>query len=442
MMNVEKKNLTKNILSLSVVQIANNVLPLLTVPVISRIIGPEKFGSINFAASFIGYFVLLIGYGFDLSATRKIARDPFSITNRNQVFTEVFYIQTVLLLVSGLIFGWLLHSIPQFKVESLLMIFSFLICISTLFTQNWLFLAMQDMPKVAFFNLITKLLFTFFILLFIKQKDDYVLQPLIIGCIQIVVSITSFIWAFKKYQLSFVKIPLLTTLKLLWTERMIFFSLVVVNLFTSTNIFILGLYQSPAQVGYFTAGQKLIVIIQTILTTPLSQALYPYIGQSFGESKEAGIKMVQQLLPIVLMLTGAAVLGVLLFGPYLIRLFYGEKFYPAISVLYILMFLPLMICCSNLMGIQIMLNLKMDKVFFRITACGAAVSIFLNLMMIRKWGYLAASFNWVLTEFLIALTMFLVLRHRNINPIDLQYFKLSVYKRYYRALKLKYWPSP
>jgi O-antigen/teichoic acid export membrane protein len=441
-MNVEKKNLTRNVLSLSVVQIANNVLPLLSVPVISRIIGPDKFGSINFAASFIGYFVLLIGYGFDLSASRKIARDPFNVENRNQIFSEVFYIQLILLVVSGFVFAWLLNTIPQFKVESLLMIFSFLICISTLFTQNWLFLAMQDMPKIALFNLITKLLFTVFILLLVKQKEDYVLQPLIIGCIQIVVSLASFTWAFKKYQLKFVKVPILATLKLLWTERMIFFSLVVVNLFTSTNVFILGLYQSPAQVGYFSAGQKLIIIVQTILTTPLSQALYPYIGQSFGVSKEAGIKMVQKLLPVVLMLTGAAVLAILLLGPYLIRLFYGEKFYPAIPVLYILMFLPLIICFSNLMGIQIMLNLKMDKVFFRITACGAAISIFLNLMMIKRWGYLATSFNWVLTELLIAITMFLVLRQKDIHPIELQYFKLSVYKKHYQALKLKYWPAP
>lgn len=440
-MNVEKKNLTRNVLSLSVVQIANNILPLLSVPVISRIIGPDKFGSINFAASFIGYFVLLIGYGFDLSATRKIARDPFNVENRNQVFSEVFYIQSILLLVSGIIFAWLLYSIPQFKVESLLMIFSFLICISTLFTQNWLFLAMQDMPKVAVFNLTTKLLFTVFILLLVKQKEDYVLQPLIIGCIQIAVSLASFAWAFKKYELKFVRVPIVRTLKLLWTERMIFFSLVVVNLFTSTNVFILGLYQSPTQVGYFTAGQKLIIIIQTILTTPLSQALYPYIGQSFGESKEAGIKMVQKLLPIVLMLTGAAVLAIIFLGPYLIRLFYGEKFYPAIPVLYILMFIPLIICFSNLMGIQIMLNLKMDKVFFRITACGAAISIFLNLLMIKKWGYLATSFNWVLTELLIAITMFLVLRRKDIHPIELQYFKLSVYKKHYLALKSKYWPA-
>lgn len=440
-MNSGKQALTKNILSLSVVQIANNVLPLLSVPVISRIIGPDRFGAINFAASFVGYFVLLIGYGFDLSATRRIAADPNNQELRNRVFSEVFYIQIALLLLSACIFTGLLVSVPQFKLESLLMIFSFLICISALFTQNWLFLAMQDMPKVAFFNLLTKLLFTVFILVFIKQKEDYVLQPLIIGVIQIAVSLISFIWAYRKYRLRFVRVRLLEAVLVLWTERTIFFSLVVVSMYTSTNVFILGLYQSPSQVGFYTAGQRLIIIIQSVLTNPLSQALYPYIGRAFAESREAGIRMVQKILPIVALLTGAAVLAIMIFGPLMLRLFYGDKFLPAVPVLQVLMFLPLIIAFSNLMGIQIMLNLKMDKIFFRVTACGAVLSVGLNLLMIRHWGYIGTSINWIVTELLICLTMFFILRRKGVHPVNFEYFRLSVYKKYFLAFKARFIPA-
>lgn len=440
-MNSGKQALTKNVLSLSVVQIANNVLPLLSVPVISRIIGPDKFGAINFAASFVGYFVLLIGYGFDLSATRRISADPHNSELRNRVFSEVFYIQAGLLLLSACIFTGLLMSVPQFKLESLLMIFSFLICISALFTQNWLFLAMQDMPKVAFFNLLTKLLFTVFILVFIKQKQDYVLQPLIIGVIQIAVSLVSFGWAYRKYRLRFVKVRIVEGLMVLWSERTIFFSLVVVSLYTSTNIFILGLYQSPTQVGYYAAGQRLIIIIQSVLTNPLSQALYPYIGRSFAESREAGIRMVQKILPIVALLTGGAVLMIMTVGPLMLKLFYGEKFAPAVPVLQVLMFLPLIIAFSNIMGIQIMLNLKMDKIFFRITACGAALSVCLNLIMIKHWGYIGTSVNWIVTEFLICITMFFILRRKGVSPIELRYFRLSAYKGYFQAFKARFMPA-
>ncbi|MGV3704173.1 MAG: flippase [Arcticibacter sp.] len=437
----EKKALTRNILSLSVVQIANNVLPLLSVPVISRIIGPDKFGAINFAASFVGYFVLLIGYGFDLSATRRIAADPHNEELRNRVFSEVFYIQAALLILSACIFTGLLVSVPLFRLESLLMIFSFLICISALFTQNWLFLAMQDMPKVAFFNLVTKLLFTVFILVFIRHKEDYVLQPLIIGVIQIGVSLMSFFWAYRKYRLRFVPVNMMEGLLVLWRERTIFFSLVVVSLYTSTNVFILGLYQSPTQVGYYAAGQRLIIIIQSILTNPLSQALYPYIGRAFAESRDAGIRMVQRILPIVALLTGAAVLGIMTLGPLMLKLFYGEKFAPAVPVLQVLMFLPLIIGFSNIMGIQIMLNLKMDKIFFRVTACGAALSVFFNVIMIRHWGYIGTSVNWIMTELLICITMFIILHRKGVHPVDINNFRLSAYKRYFRAFKARFVPA-
>lgn len=437
----EKKALTRNILSLSVVQIANNVLPLLSVPVISRIIGPDKFGAINFAASFVGYFVLLIGYGFDLSATRRIAADPHNEELRNRVFSEVFYIQAALLILSACIFTGLLITVPLFRLESLLMIFSFLICISALFTQNWLFLAMQDMPKVAFFNLVTKLLFTVFILVFIRHKEDYVLQPLIIGVIQIGVSLMSFFWAYRKYRLRFVPVNMMEGLVVLWRERTIFFSLVVVSLYTSTNVFILGLYQSPTQVGYYAAGQRLIIIIQSILTNPLSQALYPYIGRAFAESRDAGIRMVQRILPIVALLTGAAVLAIMTLGPLMLKLFYGEKFAPAVPVLQVLMFLPLIIGFSNIMGIQIMLNLKMDKIFFRVTACGAALSVFFNVIMIRHWGYIGTSVNWIMTELLICITMFIILHRKGVHPVDVNNFRLSAYRRYFRAFKARFVPA-
>src|ERR1700754_650204 len=107
-----KQGLFRNIASLGLMQIANYVLPLLSVPVISRIIGPDHFGVINFAASFMAYFVLLIGFGFDLSATRRIAADPNNRANRNKVFSEVFACQLFLFGLSAVIFVICLLAVP------------------------------------------------------------------------------------------------------------------------------------------------------------------------------------------------------------------------------------------------------------------------------------------------------------------------------------------
>ncbi len=95
----------------------------------------------------------------------------------------------------------------------------------------------------------------------------------------------SFIYAIRHFKIS-IRVPSLKpVLDLLWNERMIFFSMVVVNLYTTTNVVLLGFLQLPEQVGYYTAGYRLIIIMQTLISMPLAQSLFLYIGTAFGQSQ-------------------------------------------------------------------------------------------------------------------------------------------------------------
>ena len=425
-----KKQLTNNIFFLTVVQIATYVLPLISVPVISRIIGPSKYGIINFGAAYVVYFNLLVSYSFDFSATRKISRDPDNEETRNVVFSEVFYTQCLLFIVATAIFIILLFLIPEIKAIKTVIIFSFFICIATLFTQNWLFQAMQDLSKVALFNLISRLLFTIAILIVVREKKDYIWQPFLIGIIQIVVSIWSFVWAYKKYKIKFRRTPLVKFFQVLCQERIIFFSLVFVNVYTYSNIVILGLYQNSEQVGYYTSAQRLIAIAQSVLTMPLAQAFYPYTGKAFGESRDRGLKVIQKLIPFILFYLGLVTIVMFILGPFAIRLFYGQKFEAAIPAFQILAITPLLFALNNVLGVQVMINLAMDRQFFKISAYAAILSIGVNLLLIGRWGYLATAINFLVTEIFLFTSMYLLLKRQGLNVINLKYFKLSALKEY------------
>jgi O-antigen/teichoic acid export membrane protein len=435
-----KQQLTKNVISLTVVQIATYVMPLISVPIISRIIGPEKYGIINFAAAFITYFTLLISYSFDFSATRKLAKNPDDAEKRNQVFSEVFYTQCFLFIISTIAFTILLFTVEDFKANQTVLIFSYTLCLSFLFTQNWLYQAMQDLSKVALFNLVSRLLFTVSIILVIRRNEDFIWQPLLIGFSQTIVALCSFVWAIRRYQLKFLRMPFRRCLEVLWEEKTIFMSLIFVNLYSSTNTVILGLYQSEEQVGYYTAGQRLIVIAQSVLTMPLAQAFYPFIGKAFGEGREQGLRVVQKLIPLIVMFIGTASVAMFILGPFVITMFYGEKFDAAIPVFQILAIVPLLFSLNNVFGVQIMLNLGMDNQFFKISASAAFVSIALNLVLIRQWGYIGTTFNWLATEVFILISMCVVLIRKGINPINREYFKLSSIGEYIQPLKKKFLP--
>jgi O-antigen/teichoic acid export membrane protein len=431
-----KKGVIKNVFSLGVVQIANYVFPFITVPIVSRIIGPDKLGVINFASAFMAYFTILINFGFDLSATRAIAAQRNNLEARTRIFNEVVSAKLLLFAVSVILFVGSLFVFPQLRDEKQVAIYSFLLCFSWVITPNWLYQGMQELSRIAIFNLVTKVLFTVVILFLVKQKEDYVWQPLAISVAQIIVGIFSFVFAIKRYKIKLGLSKLRPVFSLLWSERIIFFSMVVVNLYTTTNIVLLGFMQNNEQVGYYTAGWKLITIIQSLIAIPLSQALFPFIGTAFSQGREKGLKIVNQLFPIVTALTGFASMCLFLFGPLTIKIIYGDKFGPSVGVFRVLAFIPMIICWSNLLGIQTMINLKMDKIFFRITAAGAVISVLLNLVLVTRFGFIGTAWCWLLTEIFITSCLYIVLTRKGIKVIDFTYFTPGHFRKFLKPLIL------
>jgi PST family polysaccharide transporter len=419
------KKLVRNFFSLSLVQFANNFLPLLTVPVIARIIGPDKFGAINFAAAIVTYFSLLISYGFDLTATRAIARAPHDQEGRNKVFSDILFAKIFLLSLSLLVFVPSLFLVPAMAADKDLFIFTYIACFSLVITPNWLYQGMQELHQVAIFNFVAKLLFTLSILFVVRREEDYALQPLILSLSQIAVGVCSFIWAIRKYNIHIIPVGLKKIFTLLWTEKMIFFSMIVVTLYTTTNTIILGLVQTNKDVAFYTAGWKLIMIMQTFVSLPLRLSLFPFIGESFGRSKADGVAKVSQLIPFITIFTAISGAVIWFLAPWMIQLFYGSEFGEATTVLRILCFVPLILALGDLFGIQTMINLKMDKQFFNITLVGAGVGLILNYFLSRQSGATGTAWAWLLTEIFITSTMWIFLYSRKIQLLKISYFRFS-----------------
>lgn len=57
LLNKDYKTIISNFVSLSGLTAASYILPLITFPYLTRVLGPEKFGLIAFATAFITYFV-------------------------------------------------------------------------------------------------------------------------------------------------------------------------------------------------------------------------------------------------------------------------------------------------------------------------------------------------------------------------------------------------
>ena len=68
------RRLLKNFFSLSVLKLINAILPFVTLPYLIKVLGFQQYGAIVLALSLIAYFQSITDYGFNLSATREIAK--------------------------------------------------------------------------------------------------------------------------------------------------------------------------------------------------------------------------------------------------------------------------------------------------------------------------------------------------------------------------------
>jgi PST family polysaccharide transporter len=99
-------SIRRNLYSLYLLQAGNYIVPLLTLPLLTRRLGIDIFGQFSFITAFVAYFVLLVDWGFSFSATKQIAINHQNKLARSKIFWETFFARMFLVIL-----GWVMLSI-------------------------------------------------------------------------------------------------------------------------------------------------------------------------------------------------------------------------------------------------------------------------------------------------------------------------------------------
>jgi O-antigen/teichoic acid export membrane protein len=420
------KRFAVNVASLFSVQIANFLLPLLTVPYVVRIIGPDKLGLLNFSQAYVTYFSLLINYGFDMAAVRSIAANRADKEATNRIFSQVMAGKALLWVLSTIIFAIVTMANPEFRGHLFLHVCTYLVCIGTVLSPFWLYQAMEDLGRVAIFNLAVKLILSLSVFLLIHKAEDYFFQNLAISVSQIIVSVAALYVAMRRFGIKFTW-PTGPELRTRFKEdRTIFFSSVMITIYASSNVFILGLISLPYNVGIYSAGTRLESMADSFVGLALNQALFPVVAQAFGQGRAQGLKMVRTTFFPLLFLMVLVAAGLWIVAPFFITLLYGAKFQEAVTILRIVCVLPLIIGLSSLFGLHTMLNLRMDRAFFMVTAIGSVIGLGLNLILVNRFAHIGAAYALVFTELYITVAMYGYLRWKGYDVVKLSHLHEAI----------------
>lgn len=407
----EKKRLAGNIFSLGVMQGANYLLPLLTLPYLVRVLGPEYFGLLAFATATIAYFMLITDYGFNLSATRQISIHRDDKDKVNEIFSTVMLIKTALMVVSFLLMSLLVFSFEKLSEHWEVYFITFGMVIGQVLFPVWLFQGMERMKYITYLNIGAKVFFTVCIFIFVQDQSDYLMVPLLTATGSIVAGVWSLFLVKKTFDVRF-KWQTSETLRYQLAEGWhVFFSSMAISLYTISTTFILGLFTNNTVVGYFAAADKIVQAVKG-LYAPVSQAIYPLTSKKINDDKQAGLKFLGKVTWFVG--SGMFVISAIffIFSEPIIYLLLGEQYQQSVLLLQIMAFLPFIIALSNIYGIQTMLNLGYKQVFSRILVSAAILGVVLSFIFVPKFGALASVWTTLSVEVFVTSVMWICLKFK------------------------------
>ena len=396
----DKKKIIENIFSLSVLQGANYILPLVTLPYLVRILGPEKFGLVAFSQAFTQYFLMLTDFGFNLSATREISINREDKEKVATIFYSVFVVKLILLLFSFLVLILVMSLFSKFSSEKALYLYSFLSVIGWLLFPQWFYQGIEDMKFVTFFNVGAKLFFTFCIFIFIKGENDYLLLALLTSAGYVLAGLFSLVFTYKYFKVRFV-IPTWVDIKHQFLEGWhIFLSNLAINMYTTSNSVVLGILTNNTLVGYYSAAEKIFKAFQ-YMGLPIYQALFPHFSMLISQNREKAIRLFNKLFRLTMLLTFVLAIFMTCLSPIIIPLFLGKNYNPSIAIFSILSWVIFASWGNYTLGIQGLVNFGFKDVFSKIVLVLGALHILLLIISVKLFGILAVPSTWVITESLI-----------------------------------------
>jgi polysaccharide transporter, PST family len=400
--------LGENVMALFGLQAVTMALPLLTLPYLLRVLGPENYGRVALAQALVQYFVLVTDYGFNLTATRRVSalrNDPVAL---GELVGAVTAIKLGLLAVCAVLLVVLVAVVPVFERDWPLYSGAYLAVAGGVVFPIWLLQGLQRMRLVSGCTVAAQLLALAAILMLVRRPSDFWLAATLQASAPGVAGLIA-LWVLLRTG----------TLSIAWPTRQavmqslaegwhVFVSTAATSLYSNTNIIVLGLLGSPAAVGQFSAAEKLLRAVQNLIS-PLSQSVFPHVAQLCAQSERAALDFLYKFLRVTGAFTAILSICIIIFGPAMIEFLFGPLFSSSGHILQLMAPLILIVGISNVLGVQTMLNFGLEKAFSRILIASGLLNLVLLATLVPSLGARGAGIALVATELAVTTMMALAL---------------------------------
>ena len=391
-----QNNMRVNTVIMLLYQVSMYLVPLITIPYVSRVLGPQGVGVYSYTASIISFCVVLTTMGVSVYGKREIAA-CLNLESRSKMFWSIFAVESMMFLLTftGYIIYILVSNTP-YVIASWMQI---LALVGAWLDISWLFFGVENFKLAIIRNVLIRLLSLVAIFVFVKDNTDTNIYVLIVA-ISDVVSVVPLWLLVKKYvflvgiNISDVKKRFVPMLKMLITA-------VSMNLFTIFDKVIIGNLASIALVGIYDNAFRISKVTVSIITT-IGVVMLPRMTKLFAEGSNRSLDYFKRSLNLTMFLGAGCCFGLLAVAPTFVPLYLGDGFEESIRVTQILSIVLLFIAWGNVFRTQYILPNKLDGIYIKSVIYAVTVNVILNLILIPLFSIYGAAVSYLLTEGLIS----------------------------------------
>lgn len=390
-----KKSITKNYIYNLAYQILVIIIPIITTPYVSRVLGAESIGIYSYTLSIATYFILFGSLGIALYGQREIAYKQDNKKEYSKTFWEIVILRFITMSIATITF----YFAFVFRKNEYSTYYGILLLelIGNAFEIGWFFQGLEDFKKTVTRNLVVKLISVISIFVFVKSKNDLA-KYFVIYVLSTLLGNAS-LWLYLPKTLEQVKINELNIVKHIKPTISLFIPQVAVQVYTVLDKTMLGvLTKDMSQVGIYEQSSKIIRLVQTLVTS-MGTVVIPRIANLYAKNNKKEIQnRLNKSFHFVWLLGLPLTLGIIGTANNFVPWFLGSEFTNAIPVLQIGALLIMAIGFNNVTGMQYLIPVGKQKYFTISVAIGALINFVGNYFLIQICGAIGAIIFSVIAE--------------------------------------------
>lgn len=422
-------SVSKNIAYNLLYQLSLYITPLITTPYLSRVLGGEMIGRYSFAQSIVSYFVLVATMGTSYYGQRRIAAATGDNETQTRDFWEIVCLRGATTIVAiALYCGFV---VPR-SIDPILYVVAGLEILQVSMDISWYFQGKESFQVIALCSGTARIMAVVLILLFVKKPEDLSVY-VFLYCGTLLLGFLSQ-WLYLPRYLNkgvhlhrekrIMSFHLISSVKL-------FVAQAAIQVYTVLDKTMIGMItNSELQNGYYEQAQKLVRILVAV-STSISAVMASRIAVLSSKKDSKAIEeTVEFSFRFVSCISIPIIFGIVLVAQDFVPFFYGQGYDGVIELLVILSALPLVIGCSNIIGIQYLVPTGQEKFLTISVLTGSAVNVILNFFLIRAYAAAGAATASVIAEICVTLVQFIAVRKQisagRVLKIILRYVLLSI----------------